>query len=158
MDIDELINRVKALIDSAKKLPLGKMVIDEGQLREAIEQVGLTLPREIKAAQQLLKGRDDIINQAQREAKRLTAAAEEEFRIKLQESNLTKAAERKAREIVSVAERRAEILLGNVDRRVATTKEDADQYTLEVLRNLDGQLSGLLNQVHKGIAMLEKQT
>lgn len=158
MEVLELIEKAESLVSSGKRVPLaGKMIlVDEGQLKETIEKLRLTIPKELQEAQQLLQEGEDIIGKAQREAKRITTAAEEEFRARVRDSNIVKAAERRAEEITKEAQSRAEAVVSAAEKQASTRTEDANQYSLGVLRSLERQLNGALTSIRKGIEILEK--
>jgi F0F1-type ATP synthase membrane subunit b/b' len=113
------------------------------------------VPADIQEARQLLQQRDGIMEEALVQAKKITAAAEEEFKARVRESAIVKAAQASAQQILGEAERKAETVRADAERVARTRKEDADKYTLAVLRKLDEQLSAFLASIRKGIEALE---
>jgi vacuolar-type H+-ATPase subunit H len=122
-----------------------------------VEQIRSSIPGAILEAEQIIKQRDEMLSQAQREASQITSSADEDYRARVQESHVVKAAEKRAQEILNEAQRQARILLNNAEKQAASRRKDANQYTLDVLRKLDSQLSSLLTSIRKGVAMLEKE-
>lgn len=115
----------------------------------------VSVPADIQEARQLLQQRDGIMEEALVQAKKITAAAEEEFKARVRESAIVKAAQASAQQILGEAERKAETVRADAERVARTRKEDADKYTLAVLRKLDEQLSAFLASIRKGIEALE---
>ena len=124
---------------------------------DVIDQLRVSVPEDIREAQQLLQQRDGIMEEALTQAKRITDAAEEEFKAKLRESEIMKAAQESAQRILGEAERKAEAVRADAERIARTRREGADKYTLEVLRKLDEQLSAFLTSVRRGIEALEEE-
>ncbi len=158
MEMIDHIERIETLVTSAKKLPGLGVMVDEKQLRDAVQKLRQAVPTDTRRAQQIIAEREELINQGAREAKRITAAAEEEFRAKIKDSAVVKASDRRAQEILAEAEDRARAALNDAEREAAARRNEANQYTLEVLRTLDAQLTGLIGSVRKGIALLERDT
>lgn len=156
MEMIDHIERIETLVTSAKKLPGLGVMVDERQLRDAVQKLRQAVPTDTRRAQQIIAEREELINQGAREAKRITAAAEEEFRAKIKDSAVVKASDRRAQDILAEAEERARAALNDAEREAAARRNEANQYTLEVLRTLDAQLAGLIGSVRKGIALLER--
>ena len=72
MDILHLIDQLEALLNEGSHPPLvGKRVlIDEQRAWEVIDQMRVSIPEEVKRAQQVLDQRDRIMAKAQEEAAR----------------------------------------------------------------------------------------
>jgi vacuolar-type H+-ATPase subunit H len=129
-------------------------MVSEEELLDIIDRLRVSVPEDIREARQLIQQRDGIMEEALVQAKKITGAAEEEFKARLRESELVRAAQASAHQILSESERKAETVLADAERVARTRKEDADGYTLEVLRKLDEQLSAFLASVRKGIEAL----
>ena len=129
--------------------------MSEEELLDIIDRLRVSVPEDIREARQLIQQRDGVMEEALVQAKKITDAAEEEFRARLRESEIVKAAQASVQKILSEAERKAETVLADAERVARTRKEDADRYTLEVLRKLNEQLSTFLTSVRKGMEALE---
>ena len=88
--------------------------------------------------------------------------------LRLTDNELVKAAEEKARQIVHQAEEQAEAMLKDSEERIrsrfgtaetvaAQQMEEADRYTLEMLRKLEAQLSAFLGSVRAGVDSMENK-
>jgi len=107
----------------------------------------VALPQDIKEARRIMGQAEDILNQARQEAQGIRAAAEEEVKARLQESEIVKAAQSQAQEILATAQAQA-----------TAQKEQADRYCLEVLQKLEAQLNGFLASLRKGMEALDKES
>lgn len=157
MEFFDLVAKAESVLNAGQKLPLRKVIINEEEMRDALERMKLGVPEEFKRARQLESERDTILSTAEREARRTQEAAEEEFRVKLQDSHVVQAADKRAREIQAEAERQGAGIIADAEKRANARKGDADQYAKDVLQKLDATLTQLLTSVRKGITSLEKE-
>ena len=66
MDILHLVDRLEELFNESRPLPMmRKVVVDEDKMLSIIDQMRVSIPEEIKKAQQLLSQRDRLIAQGQ---------------------------------------------------------------------------------------------
>lgn len=157
MEILELIDRAEALIGASTKVPLAqKRMINTEDILDLIDQMRVAVPQDIKEASQVLQKRDSVINQALMQAKGILSAAEEEAHIKVRESSITKDAEAHGGQIVSEAERKANTIVAMSEKQAQGRRQDADKYTLQVLREMEARLSSALEEIQGGIELLEK--
>jgi cell division septum initiation protein DivIVA len=106
----------------------------------------VSIPEEIKKAQQLLVQRDRILAQAQEEANRTVNLAREKS---------DQVVERDA--IVAAAQARAEQIIAQARAEAEATKQDADDYVLETLTKIEVELDRNLTQVRNGIRTLQSE-
>ena len=144
MDILHLVDRLEELFNQSRPIPLTRnVIIDEDRFLEIIDQMRISIPEEIKKAQQLLAQRDRILAQSQEEANRT---------IQLAKQKAEEAAGRDA--IVVAAQNRAEQIITQARTDTEGVKDDADDYVLEALGGIEGELTRLLNQTRNGIAAI----
>jgi F0F1-type ATP synthase membrane subunit b/b' len=111
---------------------------------DIIDQMRVSIPDEIKKAQQLLAQRDRILAQSQEEATRTLALAREKSDQLVERDQIVQAAQARADQIIEQS--RAE---GD------NTKREADQYVLETLTSIEMELDRTLSQVRNGIRTLQ---
>lgn len=147
MDILYLIDRLEALLNEGRHLPLTKgVVVDEQRAWDLIDQMRIAIPDEIKKAKRVNQERDRIIAQAHEEAGRVVDLAREEASGLVSDHELTRGAESRAETIVERARRDAEVI-----------KADADDYVMQVLSELDINLTKTLSVVRNGLAKLQAE-
>jgi F0F1-type ATP synthase membrane subunit b/b' len=105
----------------------------------------VTIPEEVKKAQQLLAQKDRILAQAQEEAGRIVTLAKEKAEQIVEREAIVKSAQTRASQIVSQAREDANV-----------TRHEADDYVTKSLENLEEEISRLLNQVRNGIRKIEE--
>lgn len=158
IDIINIIDRLETLIETSKSVPVsGNSLIDRKKVKELVDQLRLAVPREVRSAVEVLSQKDHIINQAQVDARRTKSKAEEEFRQRLEQSEVMVQAERRAAETLKDAEQRASRLLQQSESEARSRRTDADTYALLSLRALEKELSALTGSVRKGIEVLAGQ-
>jgi vacuolar-type H+-ATPase subunit H len=146
IDILFLVDRLESLINAGQRVPFtNKIMIDEKECLDIIDQMRIVVPEEIKQARRVSQDRDRITAQAQAEAERIVKQAQERAEQLLQERELLKLAEQRSQEIIDEATRRAEEI-----------REGADAYALEVLQTLYEELERYRHEIERGIARLER--
>jgi hypothetical protein len=147
MDILHLVDRLEELFNESRPIWFThSVIVDEDRMLDLIDQMRITIPDEIKKAQQLLAQRDRILAQAQEEANRTIALAREKGDKLIDKDPITQASQLRADQIVAQARLEAE-----------QTKTDADEYILQTLGFLETELDKSLNQVKNGILALKSE-
>ena len=144
MDILHLVDRLEELFNESRPIPLThSVVVDEDRILEIIDQMRISIPEEVKKAQQVLAQRDRVLAQAQEEATRTISMVKQQT-----EDTVSKDA------IVQAAQSRAEQVLNQARAEAETMRQDADDYIIESLGALEEELSRLITQARNGIAKL----
>ena len=109
MDILHLVDRLEELFNNSRPIWLTKnVIINEDKILDIIDQMRVTIPEEMKKAQQVLSQRDRILAQAQEEANRTLALAREKSDRLMERDSIAQAARVQANEIISKAHADAE--------------------------------------------------
>ena len=104
MDILHLVDRLEELFNESKPIWFThSVIVDEDRMLDLIDQMRITIPEEIKKAQQLLAQRDRVLAQAQEEANRTIALAREKSEKLVDKDPTTLAAQVRAEQIISQA-------------------------------------------------------
>jgi vacuolar-type H+-ATPase subunit H len=145
MDILYLVDRIEAILHSGQKMPFSsKVVVDEHETMDVLDQMRVVIPEEIKTARRLNQDRERIIQQAESEAERILKQAEERAEAMILEHGLVQEAERRAGEVLARADGQAEEI-----------RSGADQYALDALRALEAHMKKTVDTVRRGIDTLE---
>ena len=115
----------------------------------------VTLPKEIKEAEELLVNREDLLGQSLVEARRIRASAESEFRSRMDKTELVKEAQEQAAKIMEEGQQKAQRILDMADADSKTRRASADQYAQNVLYQLEQQIASILSTVRRGIDTLD---
>ena len=155
MDISNVIDKLDALVNTSSKVPTSRnRIVDADKLMELIEQLRLSIPQDIRAAQEVIERKDAILNQAQVDARRTRGEAEDEYRTRLDQNELMVSARHKSEEILADAERRSGDMVQRAEVESRSSHADADAYAVQTLRNLEREMSLVLGSVRKGLDSL----
>lgn len=147
MDIQHLVDRLEELFNESRPIPLThSVIVDEDRMLDMIDQMRVSIPEEIKKAQQILIQRDRILAQAQEEANRTLSLAREKSDQFVDRDSIVSAAQSRSEQIVAQARAEAEV-----------TRREADEYVLETLTRLEVELDRNLTQVRNGIRTLQAE-
>ncbi len=146
---------METLVETSKTVPVsGNILIDRKKVLELVDQLRLTIPEEVRAAEDVLSQKDQILNIAQNDARRTKSTAEDELRDRLKTSEIVSLAEAKAAETVREAEERITRMLQQSEAEAQSRRTEADAYALRSLRSMEAELDKLVGSVRKGIQVL----
>jgi len=146
MDILHLVDRLEELFNESRAVPFTRnVVVDEDKMLEIIDQMRVTIPEEVKKAQQLLAQKDRILAQAQEEAGRIVTLSKEKAEQIVEREAIVKSAQTRANQIINQARDDATV-----------TRREADDYVIDSLQNLEDEITRTLSQVRNGIRKIEE--
>ena len=144
MDILHLVDRLEEIVNTGKAVPLTRnVIVDTTALMDIIDQMRISIPEEIKKAQQITAQKDRILAQAQEEANRTVALAREKSEKLIEKS-----------EVYQAAQAKVDMITDKASKEASQSMMDADRYVIETLSNLEHELNKVLAQVRNGIAAL----
>ena len=146
MDILHLVDRLEELFNNSHAIPLThNVIVDEDKFLDIIDQMRISVPEEVKKAQEVYTKKDRFMAQAQEEATRTLSLARDKANELTDKESLVLDAKRRADQIIDQARMDAEAV-----------KAGADQYAQESLMNLEHAMEQLLIQVRNGVEVLEQ--
>ncbi len=181
MDFEQAYGELQRLYSSAGKVPglRRKVMVDADQFARVVNELRTAMPADIQEAQEIIRQKDSILNQAYLESQRLKTQIEEEVTAQKQasmreheslvdESAIIKEAESRgdeireeaqgeAEEVIQEAQRRAYRIVTEAEDIASSRREGANQYASEVLFSLEEQLSEILGQIRRGIDTLRPE-
>jgi hypothetical protein len=147
MDIQHLVDRLEDLIDEGRHIPFSKFtVVDEERALEIIDQMRISIPEEIEKAARVLAQRDRILAQANEEAARLVQIARERSDQMIDKETAVQLAQSRANKIIEAANHQADGIAN-----------DADQYVMDSLSELEQHLLKILTVVRNGIHEMSQE-
>ena len=147
MDILHLVDRLEELFNQSRPLPFThNVIVDEDRMLDIIDQMRISIPEEVKKAQQIFSQRDRVMAQAQEEAGRKLSIAQEKADQLVDKDFLVQDAQRRASQIIE----QARIEADNI-------RAGADQYAKEKLMDLERSVQVLINQIRNGVRVLEEK-
>jgi F0F1-type ATP synthase membrane subunit b/b' len=147
IDIIFLVERLESIIANGKRLPLtSNVVVDQAAALGLIDELRVAVPEEVRAAKRINSEGERILEKAQEEAERIVARAQEQAAFLIDERGLTQQAEAESRRIIAEADAAAE-----------DVRRGADDYAVNVLVGLEGDVVKTLQSIKKGIDLLDSR-
>jgi len=135
IDILYLVGRLENLISTSRRVPLtNQILIKETDILSIIDQMQVSIPNEIKQARAFMHDKERILAQAQADANKLLAQAQEKAEEAVHREGLLRLADEKAEQI----------------------KVEADAYVAETLRALRDHLTSIEMDIDRSILSIEK--
>lgn len=140
MDIIQLIDRIEEIVDGSKSMPLSSnKLVDPDAIYDVVDEIRNQYPEDLKQARWIVKQRQEMTEEAEREANRILEEAQDRARGLVAETEIVRQAEARAAEIMDDARAsEREIRLG------------AEDYADEIMANLEVNLGKLLTAVQRG--------
>ena len=144
MDILHLVDRLEALLNESRRIPMtASLIVDEDRIFNLIDQMRVSIPEEVKRSGRVIAERDRILAQAKEEGDRIRELAKAEAEELVKRDAITQTAQRAADQIREQALIEAEAL-----------RDDADIYVMNVLSKLEDDLLRSLSVVRNGLRKL----
>ena len=142
-DVQYLIDMLYEMVDGAKGVAFSpdKCIIIREDALDLLDELRGQLPLELKKAQDLIRARDEYVENAKREAEKIRRQAEVDAKTIVGESEIARVARDKAREMVTQANDRSKAII-NV----------ANEYTDDALRRTEEAIQQALEEVRESRA------
>jgi len=140
MNTLEIIDQIEELLDGCRRIPFSANIVLNGdEIYDLIEELRNVMPEELKQSRWIVKERENMIEEAQKQAGKIIMDAEGRAEMLIGETEIVKSATRKSEEIMS-----------SIEVRARTIRLEAEDYADEKLANLEAVLHKLLNSIEKG--------
>jgi len=148
MDILVLIDKLDDLVNNAKGVPMTDQVrIDRDEIFDVLDQMRATIPEELKRARWIVKERQDMLAEANRESDRIIGEAREQA---MQLASQT--------EIVRIAEKQAQDIVEDAKRQARETRLEMEDWADSILSTLEVNLEKFLGAVKRGRERLHERS
>lgn len=150
IEILQLVDQLEAVLNRGWRVPFtSSLLVDEEECLRLIDQMRMSVPDEIRQAQRIIQQRDYILVQAEEQARQIISEAQAKSA-----SSSSLQSVLAEHEVVKAAQQRAASILAEARRRQEEMRKEADDYALNVLRELSRHLELILTQVNNGIKAL----
>ncbi|MCM1468393.1 MAG: hypothetical protein NC086_09610 [Alistipes sp.] len=136
--IDQIISEIEEYIEGCSPFPLSstKIVVVKEELEEMISELRLKTPDEIKKYQKLLANKDQILNDANEQARSIIEAAQIHTNELVNEHEIMQRAYEQGQQYIDQAKVEAENILNRAVEDANTIRFNAVKYTDEMLAKL----------------------
>ena len=141
--VEELLDMLFEMIDEAKNAPLSsdKCVIERDRALDLIDDIRSQFPMELAEAKKMMARRAELESDSKRRAESIVKAAEERARQIMSEESITLQAKQRANEMVQQAEERSREL-----------KRSANEYCEDALRRTEEAVAEAYDEIKKSRA------
>ncbi|MEU8620954.1 ATP synthase F0 subunit B [Streptomyces sp. NPDC048623] len=140
MDVQKKLDEIVDTVRSARSMPMSaSCVVNRAELLALLEEVRGALPGSLAQAQELLGGREQMVEQARQEAERIIEAAHAERGSLISDTQVARQSQDEAERILAEARREAEEI-----------RAEADDYVDSKLANFEVVLNKTIASVDRG--------
>jgi len=148
MEILSLINELNDMISEGRPMPMtSSVLVDKERSLDVLAKMRINVPSAIKEGERMILERDRIIAEARSHAEDILAQANEKAKELVSQE-----------EVMRQAKMEQEAVLEQTRQQVAHMRFDAEQYQLNVLRDLSQIMHKVLNEVEMGVSELDDRT
>ncbi|NGO41444.1 ATP synthase F0 subunit B [Streptomyces ureilyticus] len=140
MDVQKKLDEIVAAVGSARSMPMSaSCVVNRAELLSLLEEVRQALPGSLAQAQELIGGREQLVEQAREEAQRIIESAHAERGSLVSGTEIARRSQSEADRILAEARQEAEEI-----------RAEADDYVDSKLANFEVVLTKTLGSVGRG--------
>ncbi len=138
-DLFQLLEQLADLIGRSSRVPFsGKVMVDEAELQMLVEGLRQAFPRELRQARRVLQERQKIITEAQLEAQRILATAQERAQYLMSEQG-----------IMNETRTHCEEMLRHAKEQKQRAIAEANRYALDVLEKVETAVLNAASQIQR---------
>jgi len=140
VDVQKKLDEIVATVQGARSMPMSaSCVVNRADLLALLAEVRDALPNSLAQAQELIGGREQMVEQARQEAERIIEAAHAERGTIVSDTQIARQSQEEADRILSEARREAE-----------EVRAEADEYVDSKLANFEVVLNKTIGSVDRG--------
>ncbi len=140
MDVQKKLDEIVAAVGGARSMPMSaSCVINRAELLAQLEEVRQALPGSLAQAQELIGGREQMVEDARREAERIIESAHNQRGSLISDTEIARRSQAEADRILEEARREAEEI-----------RAEADDYVDSKLANFEVVLTKTIGSVDRG--------
>ena len=137
-NIEDIIGALYDLVQDARAMPLAadKCILERDKVLDMLDEIIAQLPGELKQSRTIVESRNELINQARREAETILRQAHEQAK-----QMQTKEA------IYQEAKKRSEEMVAQTQERIEQLRKAGNAYMDDALRRTEETIAAALNEV-----------
>ena len=136
--MEDIISALYDMVQDARAVPLAadKCIVERDKVLDMLDEIIAQLPGELKQSRTIVESRNELINQARREAEGIIRQAQEQAK-----QMVTKEA------IYAEAKKRSEELVGQTQNKINQLRKAGNEYMDDALRQTEETITQALNEV-----------
>lgn len=137
-NIEELIGNLYDLVQDARSMPLSadKCIVERDTVLDMLDEIIAQLPAELKQSRTIVESRNELINQARREAETVIRQAQEQAKQLVTNEN-----------IYLQAKEQSEKMIVQAQERVNQIRKAGNDYMFETLRRAEETVAEALSDI-----------
>lgn len=137
-NIEDIIGSLYDMVQDARAMPLAadKCILERDRVLDMLDEIIAQLPGELKQSRTIVESRNELINQARREAEGIIRQAQEQAK-----QMVTKEA------IYAEAKKRSEELVCQTQNKINQLRKAGNEYMDDALRQTEETITQALNEV-----------
>ncbi|GGX20760.1 hypothetical protein GCM10010297_47730 [Streptomyces malachitofuscus] len=140
MDVQKKLDEIVAAVSGARSMPMSaSCVVNRAELLSLLDEVRAALPDSLAQAQELIGGREQMVEQARQEAERIIESAHAQRGSLISDTEIARRSQSEADRILAEARKEAEEI-----------RAEADDYVDSKLANFEVVLTKTLGSVGRG--------
>jgi hypothetical protein len=150
VDILYLVDRLEELVGVGKRVPFsGRVMVEEGQFLELVDELRTAVPNEIKQAQRVIRERARIIAESQEEAAKILETARKRAEYFVSEQGILNEARQQSEEILRVADERRKRAKGEIDVYAMQQFNHIEEALREATEIIDGAVRDTVDALQR---------
>ena len=139
-NIEDIIGALYDMVQDARSMPLAadKCILERDRILDMLDEVIAQLPGELKQSRTIVESRNELINQARREAESIVRQAQEQAQQMVTQE-----------QVYIEAKRRSEELVMQTQERIAQLRKAGNDYMDDQLRVTEETIAKALNDVRE---------
>lgn len=160
--IEKAIDEIYEYVESCKpsKLYPNKVTVSKDELYDLLDALRMCAPEEIKRYQKIINNREQILGEAQAQAKKIMNQAQEQTAQLLDQNEIVQSAYAEAEKIMNQAQEKAQNILAQAVGESDQVRTSALYYTSDLLgeagRNIETSLKDIESKSSMLISVLKK--
>lgn len=139
MNTEQLLEELETLVETSNRIPMTtKRMVEEDEMMRIIDSIQESLPLELEESRRIVAEKDAVLADAKKQAEDLIAQAKEYISKLTAESEIVKAAQEQANEIIANANKSSEEL-----------RNSSVQYGADVLKYVESNLEKTLESIRQ---------
>lgn len=150
-NVQKLLDMLYGMIDEARGATFSseKCIINREEALDLLDEVRTKLPAELSKAQDLMKSKEQYVDKANREVKRMLDQAQEESRRMLEKAQEDAKTIVSESETIQRAQRRSSEIIHQAEDRSRQLYQVANTYTEDALRRTEEAIQAALDEVRE---------
>lgn len=140
------IDQLEDLVSNGKRVPMShKVMVDEDEFIQLLDDLRSSIPVEIREAQRLLKERERLIGEAQEQAARIVNDAQSRANVLVSDHTILAEAKQHAEELLRAAEKQRQEEQGRMEVFFLQQIQAVRNATLSTMGNMEATVERSLN-------------